>query len=117
MELKRARRYETISGGAPFKEFTQKNVNDIKLFKQHKIEASKNAIDEIHTRLKKGRGLTNDLINLEAIQSHLPVRLQEQFLSLPVHSHMIEHIKSLNMSFLDILDFMVCYKPELGMCF
>ena len=117
MDFKRARRYETISGATPFKEFTQKNVNDVKLFKQHKIESSKNAIDEIHTRLKKGRGLTNDVINLEAIQSHLPVRLQEQFLNMPVHSHMIDHIRSLNLSFLDILDFIACYKPELALCF
>ncbi len=31
MDLKRAHRYETISGVNPLKEFTQKNVNDVKL--------------------------------------------------------------------------------------
>ena len=56
-----------------------------------------------------------DLVQLDALEYHLPDRLKAIFLNLPLHTGILKDLKLLNGGFLPILDYTIAFKPELGL--
>ena len=42
--------------------------------------------------------------------------MRENFLNLPVHSPLLGYLSTLNASFVPVLDYMISFKSELGLC-
>ena len=70
----------------------------------------------IHSQLKIEQGLTDDLLNLHAIDCHFPQHMREEFLNLPTHSPLLGQLSTLNACFVPVLDYLICFKSELGLC-
>jgi septum formation inhibitor-activating ATPase MinD len=68
------------------KDFSQRNIGDLKNFKSTKLENSKLIIDVIHTRLRNDREISGELLHLDNIIQHLPRRLQSVFYEIPAHA-------------------------------
>ena len=68
------------------KDFSQRNIGDLKNFKSTKLDNSKLIIDVIHTRLRNDREISGELLHLDNIVQHLPKRLQAVFLENPTHA-------------------------------
>ena len=41
--------------------------------------------------------------------------MREEFLNLPHHSPMLGYLSTLNANFVPILDYLICFKSELGL--
>lgn len=70
----------------------------------------------IHSQLRMEQGLSNELLNLHALEQHLPQGMRETFLNLPSHDPLLGHLASLNASFVPVLDYLISFKSELGLC-
>ena len=42
--------------------------------------------------------------------------IRENFLNLPAHDPLLGHLSALNASFVPVLDYMISFKSELGLC-
>ena len=42
--------------------------------------------------------------------------MREDFLNLPMHSPLLGYLSTLNASFVPVLDYLICFKSELGLC-
>ena len=42
--------------------------------------------------------------------------MREDFLNLSTHSPLLGYLSTLNASFVPVLDFLICFKSELGLC-
>ena len=42
--------------------------------------------------------------------------MRESFLNLPMHSPLLGYLSTLNASFVPVLDYLICFKSELGLC-
>jgi hypothetical protein len=49
------------------KDFSQRNIGDLKNFKSTKLDNSKLIIDVIHTRLRNDREISGELLHLDNI--------------------------------------------------
>ena len=103
------------SHDATVKDFLQKNIGDLKKFKQTKITGAKEQIEMIHGQLRLDQGLSEQLLNLHALEQHLPTHMREDFLNLPQHSPMLGYLSTLNACFVPVLDYLICFKSELGL--
>lgn len=70
----------------------------------------------IHAQLRYDQAITDELLNLHAIDAHLPQHMREEFLNLPTHSPLLGQLSTLNACFVPILDYLICFKSELGLC-
>ena len=100
---------------ATIKDFKAKNIADLKLHKNTKIAASKEQIELVHSKLREDLGLQEQLLNLHALELHLPGNMREDFLNMPSHSPLLGYLSTLNASFVPVLDYLICFKPELGL--
>ena len=53
---------------------------------------------------------------MHALEQHLPTHMREEFLNLPMHSPLLGYLSTLNACFVPVLDYLICYKSELGLC-
>ena len=81
----------------------------------NQLEQSKLVVESVHARLKQQWQLSTELVNLENIEEHLSYRLKSLFQTLPLHSRVNKDIKIINNAFLPVLNYIVSYKPELGL--
>lgn len=42
--------------------------------------------------------------------------MRDDFLNLPIHNPLLGYLANLNASFVPVLDYMICFKSELGLC-
>ena len=98
------------------KDFQAKNIGDLKTFKVKKIGQSKEHIEAIHGQLRADAGLQEDLLNLHALEQHLPANMREDFLNLGTHTPLLGQLSTLNACFVPVLDYLICFKSELGLC-
>ncbi len=61
------------------------------------------------------KGLKDDLLQLQAIDQHIAKHLRFKFFNLPGHGNIVHELQALNSSFVPILNYMVCYKSEIGL--
>lgn len=90
------------------------NMSDVKQFKSVQLNHAKPIIEQIHSNLRHRRQIQSELLQLDKIQSHLPTKLQHLFLSMPHHKTILADLTTLNKEFLPVLDYLVCFKSELG---
>ena len=62
------------------------------------------------------QGLSNELLNLHALEQHLPAGMRDSFLNLSSHNPLLGYLSTLNASFVPVLDYMISFKSELGLC-
>ena len=60
--------------------------------------------------------MQEELLNLCALQDHLPVFMRHEFLNTATHGNLLGQLSTLNNSFVPILDYLTCYKSEVGLC-
>lgn len=60
--------------------------------------------------------MQTDLLNLQALDQHLTPKLRHLFRNLPFHGEILQNLNVLNQAFVPVLDYNICYKPELGLC-
>jgi hypothetical protein len=70
----------------------------------------------MHAKLRQKAGLKEQLLHMDDLASHLPPRIQYLFKKLPIHKEILSDLNKLNAAFLPIVDYMVCYKSEIGLC-
>lgn len=70
----------------------------------------------IHSHLRSEQGLQSELLNLHALEMHLPVSMRDEFLNVSTHSPLLGYLSTLNASFVPVLDYLICFKSELGLC-
>lgn len=104
------------SSSATLKNFKAINIQDLKLFKMSKIGDAKERIEHVHRQLKQEQGLGNQLINLHALEQHLPCSMRENFLNIDEHTPMLGCLATLNATFVPVLDYLISFKSELGLC-
>ena len=46
---------------------------------------------------------------------HLPTSMREEFLNMPQHNPLLGYLSTLNANFVPILDYLICFKGELGL--
>jgi hypothetical protein len=63
-DIQRFRISQSKGSDVSIREFTQKNIGDLKEFKQSKIEKSKLVIETVHAKLRNERQINQDLLNL-----------------------------------------------------
>lgn len=97
------------------RDYSLQNLGDLKAFKSKKLEGCKTVIEFMHARLRNQRRIKSELFRLDDLAVHLKPRLQGLFREMPIHSEVLEDLTQLNNAFLPILDFLVCYKAELGL--
>ena len=61
-----------------------------------KLESAKSIVDTIHDRLKRKRGIKNQMVNLDKLHTHLPKKLQRKFMTSAHHDKSLENILTLN---------------------
>ena len=98
------------------KNYKEKNIGDLKTFKSTKIAASKEQIELVHGALREVQGVKGDLLNLQSLEMHLPAHMRQDFLQLPHHGSLLGHLAALNASFAPVLDYLICFKSEVGLC-
>lgn len=59
--------------------------------------------------------MEEQLLNLHALEQHLPSAMREEFLNMPQHSPMLGYLSTLNACFVPVLDYLICFKSELGL--
>ena len=69
----------------------------------------------VHGQLRLDQGLQEQLLNLHALEQHLPTNMREEFLNLPMHNPMLGYLSTMNACFVPILDYLICFKSELGL--
>ena len=70
----------------------------------------------IHAQLRHEQGLNSELLNLHSLEMHLPMNMREDFLNVPNHAPLLGYLSTLNASFVPVLDYLICFKSELGLC-
>jgi hypothetical protein len=60
--------------------------------------------------------LKDTMINLGSIESLLPVLMRAKFYNEANHASLVQTLNQLNSAFVPILDHMVCFKSEVGLC-
>lgn len=70
----------------------------------------------IHAKLKKEQGFASDLLNLHALEQHLPLHMRNDFLNIDSHSPLLGYLSNLNASFVPVLNYVLCFKSEIGLC-
>ena len=55
------------------------------------------------------------MLNLHALEQHLPMNMRDDFLNIESHSPLLGQLSTLNASFMPILDYLICFKSELGL--
>lgn len=85
------------------------------MHKQTKISGAKEQIEMIHGALRQEMGFQEQLLNLHALEQHLPDNMREAFLNLPTHNPLLGYLSTLNANFVPILDYLICFKSELGL--
>ena len=58
----------------------QKNIGDLKTFKSKTLMEVKQRIEFIHAKLRTKNNLGVDLLELQAIEQHLPMHLRTSFI-------------------------------------
>ena len=64
----------------------------------------------IHSQLRLDMGLSEQLLNLHALEQHIPMHMREDFLNMASHTPLLGFLSTLNANFLPILDFLICFK-------
>ena len=98
------------------RDFSTRNIGDLKNFKVKTLDHSKSLIESVHSRLRSTRNIQSNLLHLDNITAHLQPRLAKTFEAMPHHCDVLEDLTALQRALLPILDYLVCYKPELGLC-
>ena len=101
---------------ATVRDFTLKNAQDVRSSKINKIQPSKEQIELVHGHLREGFGIVDELINLNRLEMHLPQHMHGSFLNNHVHGNLLGSLLALNESFVPVLEYLVCYKAEIGLC-
>lgn len=55
------------------------------------------------------------MLNLHSLEQHLPTNMREDFLNHASHSPLLGYLSTLNACFVPVLDYLICYKSELGL--
>ena len=63
-------------------DFTHKNIGDLRVFKNEKLQRSKQIVEAIHASLRERKGIKEELLNLKAIETHIPKPMRAKFLAL-----------------------------------
>ena len=98
------------------KNFKEKNIGDLKTFKSSKIAAAKEHIEMVHGALREIQGVKGELLNLQSLEMHLPAHMRDDFLQLPMQGSLLGHLATLNANFAPVLDYLICFKSEIGLC-
>ena len=104
------------SHDSTLKNYKEKNIGDLKTFKSSKMAASREQIELVHGALREIQGVKGDLLNLQALETHLPSHMRKDFLQLPHHGSLLGHLAALNANFAPVLDYLICFKSEVGLC-
>jgi transcription elongation factor GreA-like protein len=70
----------------------------------------------MHAKLRKEINHENDYIDLTALDKCLPTNLRDKFKQLTQVEDVYRKISDLNKAFVPVLDHLVCFKSELGLC-
>ena len=98
------------------KDFQARNIGNLKSFKTTKIANSKEQIEIIHSQLRQEHGMEEELLNVHALEQHLHPSMREDFLNISGHNPLLGYLSTLNASFVPVLDYLICFKSELGLC-
>ena len=60
--------------------------------------------------------MQEELLNLLELQNHLPAFMRHEFLNHPAQGSFLPKLVTLNSAFVPILDYLTCYKSEIGLC-
>lgn len=74
--------------------FTQSNMSAKK--SGTILNAAKPVIEQIHTNLKSRRRIPSELLKLDKLHHHLPLRLQKMFVTMPGHREVLDEVHTLN---------------------
>ena len=53
---------------------------------------------------------------MHSLEKHLPPHMRADFLNTPTHSPLLGYLATLNACFVPVLDYLICFKSELGLC-
>lgn len=70
-------------------DFTQRNIGDLRTFKNEKLQRSKQIVEAMHASLRERKGIKEELLNLKAIETHIPKPMRSKFLALPGHGTLV----------------------------
>ena len=96
-------------------DFTHRNIGDLRQFKNEKLHRAKQVIETVHASLRERKGIKEELLNLKAIDTHIPKPMRSKFLDMPGHGSIVQEVRELNSAFVPFLEFLVCYKSDFGL--
>lgn len=69
-----------VSDGTPA---LHRNIKNLKDFKVKQLQGAKNQIEEVHSELRKIKGMREEILNLVSLEQHVPQSFRKDFLTHP----------------------------------
>ena len=107
---------DLVSDRKPRQPAIQRNIKDLKSKSVRQVGISKAEIETVHAQLRQSKGMQEELLQLISLETHLPQFMRHEFLNHPTQGQMLPKLKALNGAFVPVLDYLTCYKSEIGLC-